>query len=150
MAGFLLDFIQANRLGTTGNWDNLPYKERVASLIKKMKITTKGIENITWPHNLGNAVKDYTDYKVSLALGVVPNTSIENNLPGINLRGLDCSSWNALKGGMHYRNVVAYREDGWWIFKWSSIKVHDGNNVDGGWETYNPFYHLFSYNLVRK
>lgn len=147
-AGFLLDFIHANKLGSVGDWETLKNtKERKDALNDKMNITSNGI---TWPHNLGNAVKDYTDYKVTLALGVVPNTSIENNLPGINLRGLDMSSRESIKGGMHYRNVIAYREDGWGIFKWSSIKILDGNNVDGGWETYNPFYHLFSYNLVRE
>lgn len=147
VSGFLLDFLHENGIQKIDSWSKLNYEERKSSLNSLMDI---GSDGITWPDKLSAAVEHYSDYKVSLALGVVPNTSIENDLPGINLRGLDTSSKNSKKGGMHYRNVVAYREDGWWIFTWTSIKVVDGNNIENGWEEYNPFFHLFSYNLVKK
>ena len=148
-AGFLLDFIHGNGLQNLSAWNNLSWSSRVDALESKMGIVTSGVfKGATWPWNLGNAVASYSNYKVTLALGVVPNTCINNNLPGINLRGV--SGLSQLTDGLHYRNVVAYDEKGWWIFKWSYIKIHDGNNIDGGWETYNPFYHFFSFNLMHK
>ncbi|MBQ8385589.1 MAG: hypothetical protein IKA80_06375 [Spirochaetaceae bacterium] len=148
-AGFLLDFIHGNNLQILSTWNNLSWSSRVTSLESKMGIVTSGVfKGATWPWNLGNAVASYSNYKVTLALGVVPNTCINNNLPGINLRGV--SALSQLTDGLHYRNVVAYDEKGWWIFKWSYIKIHDGNNIDSGWETYNPLYHFFSFNLLRK
>ena len=148
-AGFLLDFIHENGLQNLETWNNLSWSSRVNTLESKMGIITSGVfTGATWPWNLGNAVASYSNYKVTLALGVVPNTCINNNLPGINLRGV--SGLSQLTGGLHYRNVVAYDEKGWWIFKWSYIKVIDGNGYDNGWETYNPFYHFFSFNLMHK
>lgn len=146
-SGFLLDFLHENNIQYLEKWSKLDLDKRKEALYSAMEIDSSGI---TWPDKLGRGVEEFSDYKISLALGVVPNTSIENNLPGINLRGLDTSSKDSKKGGMHYRDVVAYREDGWWIFTWTSIKVIDGNNIENGWEEYNPFFHLFSYNLVEK
>lgn len=145
-AGFMLDFIHANGIQTLTNWNKLNYDQRVDTLESHMNVWKPG-ENagITWPWELDKGIRAYSSYKLTLALGVIPDTSIKSNLPGINLRGL-----KKLPGGFHYRNVIAYNRKGWWIFKWSYIKIHDGNNIDGGWETYNPFYHLTSWNLTRK
>lgn len=152
-AGFLLDFISKNELQPLPSWKSLGYKAKITDLENRMcMIRTWPITGATLPRNLGNAISYHTGgrYAVVEADGMAPTMSINNNLPGINLRTLKLTSWDDLMGGLHYRNVVAYDERGWWIFKWTYMKILDNNNVDAdGWETYIPLYHWASYDLVR-
>lgn len=73
--------------------------------------------------------------------------SIENNLPGISLRTFG-------SGGMHYRSVIAYKNNGWGPFSWASFKILDLIDCDdkekGMWETYVPVHHLMNWNIVKK
>lgn len=146
-SGFVLDYIDAN-ISTLTDWRSINlYADRVATLRKFLSIADGS--NITWPTNLSDAISNYSNYKVTLST-FWPKTSINSNIPGISLRALKFTSWEDLKGGFHYRNVVGYKEDGWWIFKWNYIKILDGNNCDDGWEAYNPLWHVSSFNVVKK
>ena len=73
--------------------------------------------------------------------------SNENNLPGISLRAFG-------SGGMHYRSVIAYKNNGWGPFSWTSFKILDLVDCDdkekGMWETYVPVHHLMNRNIVKK
>ncbi|MCR5494307.1 MAG: hypothetical protein K6F15_01590 [Treponema sp.] len=60
-----------------------------------------------------------------------------------------------LQGGFHYRNVIGYKQDGFWIFTWKYIKVLDGNRVDanninGTWEAQIPLYQIAVFNTARR
>lgn len=149
-AGFVLDYLYSNGFDRGTKWWSIDSKkERKKELENIMDIGGRSvlwIKNATLMSNLGKAVSKYTGYRLS-PTSFWPKTSINNNLPGINLRGLKITN---IKGGMHYRNVTAYKEEGWWIFKWQYIKILDGNNIDNGWEAYNPFYHIKSWNVVKK
>ena len=73
--------------------------------------------------------------------------SNENNFPGISLRTFG-------SGGMHYRPVIAYKNNGWGPFSWPSFKILDLVDCDdkekGMWETYVPVHHLMNWNIVKK
>ena len=146
-SGFILDYFNAI-LKNVPEWNKMEsYDERIEALRDALSI--RDDSNITWPKNLTGAVSKYSEYKIE-SCSFWPKKSINNNIPGINLRALKFTSWNALLGGFHYRNVVAYKEEGWWIFKWKYIKILDGNNCENGWEAYNPFWHVSSYDVVKK
>lgn len=147
VSGFVLDYLDSN-FECAPEWKKINNKNaRVTALKNALCIVENS--NITWPWNLSGAISRYSNYKVVLS-GFWPKESINNNIPGISLRALDFSSWDNLTGGFHYRNVIAYKEEGWAIFKWKYIKILDGNNADQGWEAYNPFWHVSSYNVVKK
>lgn len=147
VSGFILDYFDAN-FENVPDWHNINiYENRKNSLRKALSIPDG--TDITWPWNLTGAVSKYSNYKIE-SCSFWPKASINNDIPGINLRALKFTSWDDFKGGFHYRNVVAYKEEGWWIFKWKYIKILDGNNCENGWEAYNPFWHVSSYNVVRK
>ncbi len=146
-SGFILDYFDAN-FENVPNWNKIKsHGERVDALRDALSIRDNS--SITWPWNLTGAVSRYSNYKIK-SCSFWPKTSINNNIPGINLRALKFTSWDDLKGGFHYRNVIAYKEEGWWIFKWKYIKILDGNNCENGWEAYNPFWHVSSYDVVKK
>ena len=146
-SGFILDYFDAN-FENVPNWNKIKsYDERIDALRSTLSIRDNS--SITWPWNLTGAVSKYSNYKIE-SCSFWPKASINNNIPGINLRALKFTSWDDLTGGFHYRNVVAYKEEGWWIFKWKYIKILDGNNCEDGWEAYNPFWHVSSYNVVKK
>lgn len=146
-SGFILDYFDAN-FENVPNWNKIKsYDERIDALRSALSIRDNS--SITWPWNLTGAVSKYSNYKIE-SCSFWPNASINNDIPGINLRALKFTSWDDFKGGFHYRNVIAYKEEGWWIFKWKYIKILDGNNCENGWEAYNPFWHVSSYNVVRK
>lgn len=147
VSGFILDYFDAN-FENVPDWHNINiYENRKNSLRKALSIPDG--TDITWPWNLTGAVSKYSNYKIE-SCSFWPKASINNDIPGINLRALKFTSWDDFKGGFHYRNVIAYKEEGWWIFKWKYIKILDGNNCENGWEAYNPFWHVSSYNVVRK
>lgn len=147
VSGFILDYFDAN-FENVPDWHNINiYENRKNSLRKALSIPDG--TDITWPWNLTGAVSKYSNYKIE-SCSFWPKASINNDIPGINLRALKFTSWEDFKGGFHYRNVIAYKEEGWWIFKWKYIKILDGNNCENGWEAYNPFWHVSSYNVVRK
>lgn len=147
VSGFILDYFDAN-FENVPDWHNINiYENRNNSLRKALSIPDG--TDITWPWNLTGAVSKYSNYKIE-SCSFWPKASINNDIPGINLRALKFTSWEDFKGGFHYRNVIAYKEEGWWIFKWKYIKILDGNNCENGWEAYNPFWHVSSYNVVRK
>lgn len=146
-SGFILDYFDAN-FENVPNWNKIKsYDERIDALRSALSIRDNS--SITWPWNLTGAVSKYSNYKIE-SCSFWPKASINNDIPGINLRALKFTSWDDFKGGFHYRNVIAYKEEGWWIFKWKYIKILDGNNCENGWEAYNPFWHVSSYNIVRK
>ncbi len=146
-SGFILDYLSVNNK-TLPEWEKLDTKgDRIKALRSALLISPNN--DITWPWNLTGAVSRYSNYKIE-SCSFWPKTSINNNIPGINLRALKFTSWDDLKGGFHYRNVIAYKEEGWWIFKWKYIKILDGNNCEDGWECYNPFWHVSSYDVVKK
>ncbi|MCI7563828.1 MAG: hypothetical protein MST09_02480 [Spirochaetia bacterium] len=146
-SGFILDYFDAN-FENVPNWNKIKsYDERIDALRSALSIRDNS--SITWPWNLTGAVSKYSNYKIE-SCSFWPKASINNDIPGINLRALKFTSWDDFKGGFHYRNVIAYKEEGWWIFKWKYIKILDGNNCENGWEAYNPFWHVSSYNVVRK
>lgn len=146
-SGFILDYLYEKDKNLT-EWDNIrPWKARKDAL--RVALSIADGSSITWPWNLSGAVSKYSNYKV-VSTSFWPKTSINNNIPGISLRALKFTSWDDLTGGFHYRNVVAYKEEGWWIFKWKYIKILDGNNCENGWEAYNPFWHVSSYDVVKK
>lgn len=145
-SGFILDYFDAN-FENVPNWNKIKsYDERIDALRSALSIRDNS--SITWPWNLTGAVSKYSNYKIE-SCSFWPKASINNDIPGINLRALKFTSWDDFKG-FHYRNVIAYKEEGWWIFKWKYIKILDGNNCENGWEAYNPFWHVSSYNVVRK
>ena len=166
--GFILDYLDANNLGVATNWqiiDN-PYKKeeepekyyyfykqaRINWLNRLLSVNSIGI---TWPENLGNPLNLLTIYKLNYNLGFWPKESIDRNLPGISLRTLNLSNWSSLQGGFHYRNVIGYKQDGFWIFTWKYIKVLDGNRVDtnninGTWEAQIPLYQIAVFNTARR
>jgi hypothetical protein len=169
-AGYILDTLALKGLGNVSekwlkmsNAYNLPYYEQsecIMHLIDIMEmvpfyfnqdnkvLNQKEVDYrlvdgwITWPCNIGNAIRMYSDYDVSYTCGI-PKKSIDNGVPGISLRvGID---------SLHYRNVVAYETRGWWIFKWDYELIRDLNNIDdGNWEAWNPLYHWMSWNVVHK
>lgn len=146
-SGFILDYFDAN-FENVPNWNKIEsYDERIDALRSALSIRANS--SITWPWNLTGAVSKYSNYKIE-SCSFWPKASINNNIPGINLRALKFTSWDDFTGGFHYRNVVAYKEEGWWIFKWKYIKILDGNNCEDGWEGYNPFWHVSSYDVVKK
>ena len=146
-SGFILDYFDAN-FENVPNWNKIKsYDERIDALRSALSIRDNS--SITWPWNLTGAVSKYSNYKIE-SCSFWPKASINNDIPGINLRALKFTSWDDFKGAFHYRNVIAYKEEGWWIFKWKYIKILDGNNCENGWEAYNPFWHVSSYNVVRK
>ena len=55
---------------------------------------------------------------------------------------------------MHYRAVIAYKNNGWGPFSWPSFKILDLVDCDdkekGMWETYIPVHHLMNWNIVKK
>lgn len=147
VSGFILEYLHEKDKDLY-TWNNIrPFKARKAALYSALSIPDG--TDITWPWNLTGAVSKYSNYKIE-SCSFWPKASINNNIPGINLRALKFTSWDDLKGGFHYRNVVAYKEEGWWIFKWKYIKILDGNNCEDGWEGYNPFWHVSSYDVVKK
>lgn len=147
VSGFILEYLYEKDKDLY-TWNNIrPFKARKAALYSALSIPDG--TDITWPWNLTGAVSKYSNYKIE-SCSFWPKASINNDIPGINLRALKFTSWDDLKGGFHYRNVIAYKEEGWWIFKWKYIKILDGNNCENGWEAYNPFWHVSSYNVVRK
>ncbi len=146
-SGFILDYFDAN-FENVPNWNKIEsYDERISALRSALLIHPDN--DITWPWNLTGAVSRYSNYMIE-SCSFWPKQSINNNIPGINLRALKFTSWDDFKGGFHYRNVIAYKEEGWWIFKWKYIKILDGNNCEDGWEGYNPFWHVSSYDVVKK
>lgn len=54
---------------------------------------------------------------------------------------------------MHYRAVIAYKNNGWGSFSWPSFKILDLVDCDdkekGMWETYIPVHHLMNWNIVK-
>ncbi len=69
-------------------------------------------------------------------------------MPGISLRTYPI---HGSKGWLHWRNVVAYENRGWWIFTWKYMKTYDLNGHDHNkWEAWNPIYHFLAFNIVRK
>lgn len=146
-SGFILDYFDAN-FENVPNWNKIKlYEERVDAL--KSALLISDYNDITWPWNLTGAVSRYSNYMIE-SCSFWPKKSINNNIPGINLRALKFTRWDDFKGGFHYRNVIAYKEEGWWIFKWKYIKILDGNNCEDGWEGYNPFWHVSSYDVIKK
>lgn len=133
-SGFILDYFDAN-FENVPNWNKIKsYDERIDALRSALSIRDNS--SITWPWNLTGAVSKYSNYKIE-SCSFWPKASINNDIPGINLRALKFTSWDDFKGGFHYRNVIAYKEEGWWIFKWKYIKILDGNNCENGrWSVY--------------
>lgn len=126
-------------------------EKKKSMLYDKLRITNSGI---TWPWNIGNAIRQYSSFYETTSLGICPESSINRGFPGINLRNVKLTS---IKGGMHYRAVIGYKKPGWWIFKWWQIKVidlvdckSDDELKNGRWETYIPLYHFSSYNILHK
>lgn len=152
--GFVLDYLSGNGLAND-SWKNIRDTSTKKSILyNRLEIfPVFGNENIgeaTWPWKLGNAIKEYSNYKTSLSICVVPEKAIDNGLPGISLR-----VFNTHGGGFnHYRPVIAYKKPGWWIFKWHEMKVLDlidcYDTREGSWETYHPLNHFLMYNVVKK
>lgn len=155
--GFVLDYLQYN-FSVKNTWSSKSYYEKASALYKSLKTGDNWIADIvnwvgqdggsvTLPHNIGNAVSEYSDYKASLSVYNYPKTAIENNLPGISLRTFG-------NGGMHYRPVIAYKNNGWGPFSWPSFKILDlvdcTDKEKGTWETYIPVHHLMNWNIVKK
>ncbi|MBD5447583.1 MAG: hypothetical protein HDR32_07555 [Treponema sp.] len=148
-SGFILDYLLYNNIGTVATeWKNTHDLDKQKNMLRDALGIASG-SNITWPEKLQGAISKYSNYTLS-ATSFWPTISINNNILGINLRSLKCTSLKDLSGGFHYRNVIGYKEEGWWIFKWQYIKIIDGNNIDAGWEAYIPLYHLKSWNVVKK
>ena len=144
-AGFILDFLSGNNIDAS-NWSNFSIDKKKSIMTDYMNPVSIGNGTAVFPADLDNAIIIFSRYRLSWTL-TVPKECINSNLPGISLRAVKDNDW---EGGFHYRNVVAYDEKGWWIFTWPEMKILDGNGIDGGWETYTPFYNLASYNLVKK
>ena len=103
-------------------------------------------QEATWPWNIGNAIKEYSNYKV-LTDDSWFAKSIDKGLPGIRLRV-------GGYGFAHYRPVIAYRKPGWWIFHWYEMKVIDlvdcEDFKEGSWETFVPYKHFSNGNVIKK
>ena len=155
--GFILDYLQANMRVYT-SWSDLRLSEKMNTLYDKLytgrsyakdaiDFVGQDGDSLTLPNDMGNAIKEHSEYKLKLNFSTYPKTSINNNLPGISLRTLS-------DGGMHYRNVIAYKTNGWGPFVWPSIKILDlvdsKNLKEGSWETFVPIYHLLNWNVVKK
>lgn len=155
--GFVLDYLQYNYF-VKDTWTSKSYSEKREALYKYLKTGDNWIADIvtafeqdggsvTLPHNIGNAVSEFSEYKASLSVYNYPKAAIENNLPGISLRTFG-------SGGMHYRPVIAYKNNGWGPFSWPSFKILDLVDCDdkekGMWETYVPVHHLMNWNIVKK
>ncbi|HAL18716.1 MAG TPA: hypothetical protein DCO86_03740 [Spirochaetaceae bacterium] len=157
-AGFVLDYLQANR-SVHSSWKRLEeFEDKKEGLYKTMFIGYTYLgelidamgENgdvVTLPTDIGNAISYFSDYRLSLSLYSYPKISVNSNLPGISLRTLS-------SGGMHYRNVIAYRQMGWGPFCWPEFKILDlvdsSDLREGSWETFIPAYHIANWNVVRK
>lgn len=155
--GFVLDYLQEN-YSVYSSWSSMGYSNKKASLYKLMN-TGNGLiadvvslvgqdgDSVTVPSDIGNAVSSHSNYKASLSAYSYPKAAIENNLPGISLRTFG-------DGGMHYRPVIAYKNNGWGPFSWPSFKILDlvdcTDKENGMWETYIPIHHLMNWNIVRK
>lgn len=143
--GFVLDFIDANGIQSLSKWRNTSYNARRSKLESLMRVNNWPV-GATMPWHLAYGLRYFSSYTTALSLGVVPKRSIHNNMPGISLRWIRAGS-----PVPHWRNVVAYQKRGWWIFTWTYIRIHDGNGTDhGAWEAWNPFYHSFTFDVVRR
>ena len=151
--GFVLDYLSANGL-IERNWDKLTYTKKREILYDKLGVFPvfgdSSVGEATWPHKLGSAISEYSNYKVRLSPCICPEKAIEQGLPGISLR-----MFNARNGGfMHYRPVIAYKKPGWFVFKWWQVKVLDlvdcTDRLNGSWETYIPINMLSTYNVLPK
>ena len=149
-AGFVLDFISANGIQNLSKWNSLSFDERIENLKEQMKIGTLlygAFKYETLPQNLGNSVEIYSNYKVVSTSTTYPKSSINNNMPGISLRIFG-------EGFAHYRPVIGYKVDGWWIFSWPSMKILDlvdaSDKTNGSWETYVPIKNFECFNIERK
>ncbi len=156
-AGFVLDYLQAN-YSVNASWRTMPdFDAKKEGLYKTMYIGYTYVgdvvdmigetDAVTLPTDIGNAIRHFSDYKLAVSPYAYPKVSINSNLPGISLRTFST-------GGMHYRNVIAYRETGWGPFKWPEFKILDlvdsADFRNGSWETFMPAYHLMNWNVVRK
>ena len=157
--GFILDYLDANKILCNETWTKSPYNIRLEYLYKTLKVGKLpyglNIPNATWIDNIGNPISLTSYYELEHDSSYICKNSIIRGLPGISLRCLKLTSIESLTGGMHYRNVIGYKETGWWLFSYKQMKVIDGNKADancntGNWETWIPFYHLYSWNLKRK
>lgn len=145
--GFVLDFIHGNNIENLDNWKGMNHVARRSKLESLMRVNDwpKGA---VMPWHLEYGLRYFSSYTTSLSLGVVPKRSIHNNMPGISMRWFRFDRKNSEP---HWRNVVAYQNRGWWIFTWTFIHIYDGNGVDhGDWEAWNPFYHSFTFDVVRR
>ena len=157
-AGFVLDYLQAN-YSVHPSWKKLTTKQdKRKALYDKMNTGGNWIagivdfigedgDSVTLPSDIGKAISHYSDYEVSLSGYAYPKSAINDNLPGISLRTFG-------EGGMHYRVVVAYDQDGWWAFSWPYMKILDlvdcADRQWGSWEAYIPVQHLLCWNVSRK
>ena len=155
-----MDYLTAN--GLAPKWRNLTFEEKGKFLndemyAKEIKIAGKWKGRMVWPHNLGNSISAWSDYKRTISGCICPEKAINQGLPGISLRLMKPTSWQDFSAGPHYRAVIAYKKPGWGIFKWWQIKILDlvdckGETElkEGKWETYIPLYHFASYNILHK
>ena len=157
-AGFVLDYLLANR-SVHSSWKRLEeFEDKKEALYKTMfigytylgdlvDVIGENGEAVTLPTDIGKAISYFSDYRLSLSIYSYPKASINNNLPGISLRTLS-------SGGMHYRNVIAYRQMGWGPFSWPEFKILDlvdsSDLREGSWETFIPAYHVANWNVVKK
>ena len=84
-SGFILDYFDAN-FENVPNWNKIKsYDERIDALRSALSIRDNS--SITWPWNLTGAVSKYSNYKIE-SCSFWPKASINNDIPGINLRAL--------------------------------------------------------------
>ena len=155
--GFVLDYLQLNYSVNT-SWSSIGFSDKKKSLYELMNTGTNLIaeivtlagedgNSVTLPQDIGKAVSYHSKYKATISSYAYPNVAIENNLPGISLRTFG-------SGGMHYRAVIAYKNNGWGPFSWPSFKILDlvdcTDKENGMWETYIPVHHLKNWNIEKK
>lgn len=146
--GFILDYLYYNNFDKAEGWaEKTDRSERISLLRDVLKIPNETM--ITWPWNIGRSIEESTKYDVVGTTGIVPKSSINNNIPGINLRSLKSLSKEDITGGFHYRNVIGYKTEEWFIFQWDYMLILDGNGFDSGWESYTPLYHLQSWDVIK-
>ena len=155
--GFVLDYLQQN-FSVNTSWSSMGFSDKKKSLYKLMNtgynliadiVTLAGEDgnSVTLPQDIGNAVSYHSQYKATSSSYAYPKSAIENNLPGISLRIFG-------GGGMHYRPVIAYKNNGWGPFSWPSFNTLDlvdcSDKENGMWETYIPVHHLKNWNIEKK
>ena len=147
-AGFVLDYLSTfvYRLAQWNNIYGRSARENALRAIINPFNWGNGNES-AMPWDINDAIKYYSDYKLTGSLYSIPKQAINNDLPGISLRIFG-------SGFAHYRPVIAYQQDGWGPFSWTKMKIIDRfdatDKMHGSWETYIPLYHLGCWNVEHK